>query len=382
MLKNIKNVLLTTLVITLLAGCQSSSETAAEKEQEQQHRGQQYKDGELVLELVAGNKVNLAAKPVNQEEYIEQVLALGKVSPSLYGRNGLTYHAISEWLDSGADVNKLTEFGIKPYQMKGTDGFGNVRFTGYYTPVLEARYQPDAEFKYPIYAKPKGKRLPERADIYRGALADRGLELAYTNSLIDNFMMEVQGSSYIDFADGSPLNFFAYAGKNGHRYVSVGKVLVERGEVEKEKMSMQAIKEWVKQHKEAEVIELLGQNPSFVFFNPKGSALVKGASGVPLIAQSSVAADRRLIAPGSVILAEVPRLNDQGAFTGKYDVRLMVALDVGGAIKGHHFDIYQGIGHHAGEQAGFYNHFGRVWVLSVDGDDMSALLQSINAEQN
>ncbi|GAB7259065.1 hypothetical protein DZS_06510 [Dickeya ananatis] len=126
---------------------------------------------------------------------------------------------------------------------------------------------------------------------------------------------------------------------------------------------MQAIRQWADRHTEAEVRELLVQNPSFVFFKPMASMPVKGASAVPLVARASVASDRSLIPAGTTLLAEVPLLDAQGKFTGKYEMRLMVALDVGGAIKGQHFDIYQGIGPEAGHAAGFYNHYGRVWVL-------------------
>ncbi len=104
------------------------------------------------------------------------------------------------------------------------------------------------------------------------ALSDNYV-LAYSNSLMDNFIMDVQGSGYIDFGDGSPLNFFSYAGKNGWPYRSIGKVLIDRGEVKKEDMSMQAIREWGEKHSEAEVRELLEQNPSFVFFKPQSFAL-------------------------------------------------------------------------------------------------------------
>lgn len=88
--------------------------------------------------------------------------------------------------------------------------------------------------------------------------------------------MDVQGSGYIDFGDGSPLNFFSYAGKNGHAYRSIGKVLIDRGEVKREDMSMQAIRHWGETHSEAQVRELLEQNPSFVFFKPQSFAPVKG----------------------------------------------------------------------------------------------------------
>nr|VUD31765.1 membrane-bound lytic murein transglycosylase A [Raoultella sp. NCTC 9187] len=118
--------------------------------------------------------------------------------------------------------------------------------------------------------------FPSRASIYAGGLSDSYI-LAYSNSLMDNFIMDVQGSGYIDFGDGSPLNFFSYAGKNGWSYRSIGKVLIDRGEVKREDMSMQAIREWGETHSEAEVRALLEENPSFVFFKPQSFAPVKGA---------------------------------------------------------------------------------------------------------
>ncbi|EEQ02563.1 Membrane-bound lytic murein transglycosylase A [Yersinia rohdei ATCC 43380] len=342
-------------MIAVLAGCQSRPTD----------HGQQYKDGRLEQSLQLVNEPNATGKPVNAKDYSDQVKVINQSSPGLYSRNSNTFNAVENWMLAGADPSKLSLFGLNAYQMEGVDNFGNVQFTGYYTPVLQARYTPQGEFRHPLYRMPaKGKgRLPNRAAIYSGALDNRNLAIAYTNSLVDNFMMEVQGSGYIDFGDGQPLTFFGYAGKNGHAYRSIGKVLIDRGEVAKADMSMQAIRHWAETHSEAEVRELLEQNPSFVFFKPAMYAPVKGASAVPLIAKASVASDRSLIPPGTTLLAEVPLLDNQGKFTGQYQMRLMVALDVGGAIKGQHFDIYQGIGHEAGQAAGFYNHYGRVWVL-------------------
>ncbi|OWF70895.1 murein transglycosylase A [Yersinia frederiksenii] len=347
--------LLSGIMIAVLAGCQSRPTD----------RGQQYKDGHLEQPLGLVNEPNATGKPVNAKDYSDQVKVINQSSPSLYGRNSSTFNAVENWMLAGADTSKLHLFGLNAYQMEGVDNFGNVQFTGYYTPVLQARYTAQGEFRHPLYRMPsKGKgRLPNRASIYAGALDNRNLIIAYTNSLVDNFMMEVQGSGYVDYGDGRPLTFFGYAGKNGHAYRSIGKVLIDRGEVAKADMSMQAIRHWAETHSEAEVRELLEQNPSFVFFKPEMYAPVKGASAVPLIAKASVASDRSLIPPGTTLLAEVPLLDDQGKFTGQYQMRLMVALDVGGAIKGQHFDIYQGIGHEAGQAAGFYNHYGRVWVL-------------------
>ncbi len=118
-------------------------------------------------------------------------------------------------------------------------------------------------------------------------------------------------------------------------------MLIDRGEVKKEDMSMQAIREWGEKHSESEVRALLEENASFVFFKPQSSGAGKGASAVPLVGRASVASDRSVIPPGTTLLAEVPQLDNNGKFNGQYELRLMVALDVGGAIKGQHFDIYQ-----------------------------------------
>lgn len=361
---------LTGVVIAILAGCQTRPTD----------RGQQYRDGHLNQPLALVNEPNANGKPVNGGDFVRQVNEIQGASPGLYSRNSDIFQAIQNWALAGGDTRQLSQFGLSAWQMEGVDNFGNVQFTGYYTPVVQARYTRQGEFQYPLYGVPRGKknrRLPDRAAIYAGALGN-GPVIAWTNSLMDNFIMEVQGSGYVDFGDGRPLTFFGYAGKNGYPYRSIGKVLIDRGEVAKEDMSMQAIRQWAERHSEAEVRELLEQNPSYVFFKPMSSMPVKGASAVPLVAKASVASDRSLIPAGTALLAEVPLLDAQGKFTGKYEMRLMVALDVGGAIKGQHFDIYQGIGPEAGHAAGFYNHYGRVWVLRTAQPQSPALFSGGN----
>ncbi|MGK2946670.1 MAG: murein transglycosylase A [Candidatus Malihini olakiniferum] len=357
--------MLTGIVITTLAGCQSKPID----------RGQQYKDGRLEQPLALVNEPNATDKPVNAGEFVNQVIEIKNASPMLYARNQDIFHAIQRWMQAGANTRNLSQFGLNAWQMEGVDNFGNVQFTSYYTPVVQARYTRQGEFCHPLYSMPipskKSCRLPNRAGIYAGALGEHNI-LAWTNSLMDNFLMEVQGSGYVDFSDGRPLTFFAYGGKNGHAYHSIGKVLIDRGEVSKEGISMQAIRHWGETHSKYEVRELFEQNPSFVFFKAMSSTPVKGASSVPLIAKVSVASDRSLIPPGTALLAEVPLLSNKGKFTGHYEMRMMVALDVGGAIKGQHFDIYQGIGHEAGYTAGYYNHYGRAWVLKNNAISLSS----------
>lgn len=347
--------LVTGTLLALLAGCSSKPTD----------RGQQYKDGTLDQPLALVNQPNAKGRPVNGKDFADQVSQIRFSSAGMYSRQSGTYSAIESWLMAGGDTRQLRQFGLDAYQMEGTDNYGNVQFTGYYTPVIQARYTRQGEFQYPLYRMPprgKGRKLPSRAEIYSGALDERFIA-GYSNSLMDNFIMDVQGSGYVDYGDGRPLMFFGYGGKNGHPYRSIGKVLIDRGEVKREDMSMQAIRHWGETHSPAEVRELLEQNPSFVFFKPENFAPVRGASAVPLVAKASVAADRALIPPGTALLAEVPLLDNNGKFTGKYEMRIMVSLDVGGAIKGQHFDIYQGIGPDAGHMAGWFNHYGRVWVL-------------------
>ncbi|AXF76758.1 murein transglycosylase A [Erwinia tracheiphila] len=342
-------------LITLLAACSSK----------QTDRGQQYKDGKLDEPLGLVNQPNVKGRPANGKDFADQVSEIKYASPSMFARQKNTYSAIKSWLLAGGDTRQLRQFGLDTYQIECTDNYGNVQFTGYYTLVINARYTRQGEFQYPLYRKPASKRrLPSRAQIYSGALDERYV-VAWSNSLMDNFIMDVQGSGYVDYGDGRPLMFFGYGGKNGHPYRSIGKVLIERGEVKREDMSIEAIRQWGAQHGEPEVRELLEQNPSFVFFKPENFAPVRGASAVPLVAKASVAADRSLIPPGTALLAEVPLLNNNGKFSGKYEMRIMIALDVGGAIKGQHFDIYQGIGPEAGHMAGWFNHYGRVWVLKT-----------------
>ena len=340
-------------ILAMLAACSSKPTD----------RGQQYKDGELTQPFSLVNQPKATGVPVNAGDFAQQVAEIQNASPKLYNSQGHVYNAVQQWLQAGGDTRTLKQYGLDAWQMEGADNYGNVQFTGYYTPVIEARHTRQGEFQYPIYRMPpKRGKLPSRASIYAGALSDKYV-LAYSNSLMDNFIMDVQGSGYVDFGDGSPLNFFSYGGKNGWPYRSIGKVLVDSGEFKLEDMSMQVIRHWGETHSETEVRALLEQNPSFVFFKPQSFAPVKGASAVPLVGRASVASDRSIIPAGTTLLAEVPQLDNNGKFNGQYELRLMVALDVGGAIKGQHFDIYQGIGADAGHRAGWYNHYGRVWVL-------------------
>ncbi|RXJ72535.1 murein transglycosylase A [Veronia nyctiphanis] len=328
-------------------------------------RGQQYLDGSFDEIL---NPVTLidSNKPADYSGFLPQLSEVEKLSPSLVKEHQDLYFRVQRWLAESGQASELVNYGIEPQQMGGGDGRGNVLFTGYFSPVIEMRHKPDDTYRYPVYGLPNcGETCPTREEIYQGALDGKGLELGYSESLIDNFIMEVQGSGFVHYGDTDNLEYFAYGGKNGHAYVSIGKVLIERGEVPREKMSLKAIKEWVARHDEATVLELLNHNTSFVFFQPKSAHPVTGTAGVPLLAGASVAADREFLPMGSVLIAEVPQLNEEGDWNGKHQLKLLMALDTGGVVKGNHLDLYHGMGEQAGIDAGHYKYFGRVWKLTT-----------------
>ncbi len=250
---------------------------------------------------------------------------------------------------------------LNAHQLCGEDNRGNVHFTGYFIPVIKVSKTKDEIYKYPLYRKPKSGRLPSRKQIDDGnALANRGLELCYSNDLLDNFLMQVQGSGIVEYEDGRK-ELLSYGGENGHRYKSIGKYLVAAGHVPKEKISLEAIKTWCAENPDS-VTTLLNRNPSFVFFN-KSKKEPSGAVGVPLSAFVSVAVDKRYIPLGSTLLVAVPVLDDNDNFIG-HEYKIATAQDVGGAIKGKgRMDFFCGTGEAGKKRSGALNHYGKVWLL-------------------
>lgn len=335
-------------------------------------RAQQYLDDQLpqilnkVDAVTSNSPRDFSAFAEQSEQVVTRSAAMAAIYQSLYEK-------LNEWVLQSGDPAELAQFGVQTAQLGGGDKQGNVLFTGYFSPVMELRHRPDEVFRYPVYALPEcGDECPTRADIYAGALEGQGLELGYAANLIDPFIMEVQGSGFVHFEDDDTLEYFAYAGKNNRAYVSIGRVLIERGLVKRADMSLKAIKEWVLANDEATVKELLEQNPSYVFFRPSAAAPVTGSAGIPLLPLASVAGDRTLFPMGTPILAEVPLLNADGTWSGTHQLRLLIVLDTGGAVKQNHLDLYHGMGPRAGIEAGHYKHFGRVWKLGLDNSPTQA----------
>jgi membrane-bound lytic murein transglycosylase A len=287
-------------------------------------------------------------------------------------------------LSDGARARAFFEEHFLPLRISRLgEGVGFV--TGYYEPVIDgSRTQTDA-YTVPVYRRPsnlfvrgttqsssglpnKGqvfrkigrrKLVPyyDRAEIEDGAIAGRGLEICWLKEQTDLLFAQIQGSARVRLEDGSTMRI-NYDAHNGYPYTAVGRILIDRGIVPKEQMSMQKIREWMDQNPDG-AKELRRQNRSYVFFrevqlSDKDEAV--GAQGVPLTPGRSIAVDRALHVYGTpfFIEGELPIESEQSKTPFR---RLMIAQDTGSAIVGPaRADLYFGAGVEAGKVSGRLRH--------------------------
>ncbi|HMQ47223.1 MAG TPA: MltA domain-containing protein [Saprospiraceae bacterium] len=253
---------------------------------------------------------------------------------------------------------------MEAYQIWGEDRRGNVRFTAYYTPVIEVDRQPSSNYRYPIYSRPlewEGP-LPSRAEIDgQGVFKGRGLELAYASNKLDIYFMQLQGSGFVEYPNGKR-ELFAYNGSNKYPYRSIESYMKNRADITLDNFSAASLRKFFRQNPALQD-SILFHNPSYTFFSKKKS-VPKGAGNVPLTDFYSLAVDRRYIPLGSCLLADFPIYDQQHKRVIGHEFRLFVAQDVGGAIKGPgHVDTYIGTGAEAEKIAGRINYYGRMWLL-------------------
>ena len=236
--------------------------------------------------------------------------------------------------------------------------------TGYYEPTLRASRSKSEEFYYPLYAMPKdvrkGKAYHTRHDIDRkGALAGRGLELAWVDSEVDAFFLHVQGSGRLLFADGS-VSHVLYAGKNNRSYTSLGRVMKEEGLLQAGEVTMPAIRRILAENPDLQA-DLLDRNASYVFFREANQGPL-GAMGYPLTPWISIATDTRVLPAGSLAVLVTPLPDASGNYTKPFH-GLVLPQDRGGAIKGNRVDIFCGPDEEAAHTAGHLDARGAVYVL-------------------
>jgi len=263
--------------------------------------------------------------------------------------------------------------------------------TGYYEPLLKGARSPSSQFSAPLYAPPadlltidlatlypelKGKRLRGRVEGNRvvpyysraeleTAASLRGREIVWVDDSLDAFLLQVQGSGRVQLTNGDTIRL-QYADQNGHPYQSIGRYLVDKGELPLDQATMPAIRQWLVANP-ARLREVMNANPSFVFFNEEKlddpTQGPKGALGVPLTSGRSIAVD-----PASVPLGVPVFLDTTYPSSDKPLQRLVVAQDTGGAIRGVvRADFFWGFGHAAGEQAGRMRQPLRMFMLWPKG---------------
>jgi membrane-bound lytic murein transglycosylase A len=240
---------------------------------------------------------------------------------------------------------------------------GTGLLTGYYEPELRGAEYPTGPYLVPLHAPPPpGLPMPDRAAIEAGALDGRGLELAFVDDPVDAFFLHIQGSGRVALHDGRVLRL-GYAGQNGHPYRAIGRSLIDRGEVPRERMSMQAIRDWLWRAEPGAAAALLRENASYVFFQPREGLRPEegppGALGVPLTPGRSIAVDPAFIPYGALVY-----LVTRDPVDGRPIHRLVHAQDTGGAIRGAaRGDLFWGWGAAAATRAGLMRETAEVFVL-------------------
>lgn len=285
-------------------------------------------------------------------------------------------------------VRRFFQQRFVPHQVRNLDGSLTGTVTGYYEPLLRGSRTRSGPFRTPLHRAPADLVTIDLAGLYpelknlrlRGRVVGNrvvpyfsraeleqqnrlaGAELLWVDDPIEAFFLQVQGSGRVLLEDSKEIVRVAYADQNGHPYRSIGRYLIDRGELTLEQASMQGIKAWAAANP-GRLQELLQANPSYVFFREekivdpaKGP---KGALGVPLTPQRSIAIDPVYIPLGAPVFLSTTQPNSTVPLR-----RLMVAQDTGGAIRNPvRADFFWGFGPDAGELAGRMKQSGQMWVL-------------------
>lgn len=283
-------------------------------------------------------------------------------------------------------VRSFLESRFVPHRVVAPGGAADGLLTGYYEPLLRGSRSRDDRYRHPLYAPPddlitvdlaavapdtrnlrlKGrldgrKLVPywSRSDIDQGRAPLAGRELAWVDDALDLFFLQIQGSGRLRLPDGTLMRV-GYADQNGHPYRSIGRLLVERGELSLDAASMQGIRDWARANPD-KLPSLLAENPSYVFFRelPAGNDGPPGSLGIPLTAGRSLAVDPTAVPMGAPVF-----IDSVMPGSGEPLRRLLAAQDTGGAIKGSvRADFFWGFGDEAGALAGRMRQPLRMWVL-------------------
>jgi membrane-bound lytic murein transglycosylase A len=285
--------------------------------------------------------------------------------------------------DLTQDGKSFFTSNFTPYKLMA-DGDDTGLITGYYEPILNGSLKKTRKFKYAVYATPKDLITIDLSDAYpelkdyklRGKLIgnmvipydtretieqnkdDNELltPICFVDDRIDLFFMHIQGSGKIQLQDGTMLNV-GYAQQNGRAYYAIGKKLIEMGVIDKEDVSLQSIRAWLKKNP-GKIDTILNLNESYIFFK-ESQKDATGSLGTQLTENRNLAVDREFIPLGFPVF-----ISTTNPINKKPINQLMVAADTGGAIKGKiRADFFFGNGERAEMLAGKMKQQGKLYML-------------------
>lgn len=280
------------------------------------------------------------------------------------------------------DGYKFFTINFQPYKLLDSNSSDEGTITGYYEPLLYGSLQKNKRYKYPVYKTPKDMMIVDFVSAYpelktyklRGKLVDnrvipydsreeieknpnKNLEvIAYVDNKFDLFLLHVQGSGKILLDNGELINV-GYAEQNGRKFKGIGTYMLNRGYISKDELSAQGMKKYIDKNP-SKADEILNQNESYVFFK-KSNQGATGALGSVLTAKRNLAVDRSVIPLGMPVFLSTKNPVDKKPIN-----QLMVAADVGGAIKGDiRADFFWGYGEDAFAYAGKMKEKGKMYIL-------------------
>lgn len=305
-----------------------------------------------------------------------------------------TFKAFLKKEPSAKTLNEFIRSDCIVYEAAGNKD-GKVLFTGYFEPTYEGSRTKSELYSYPVYARPddlleidlsafsdqfKGhNRLKARVDHLTKrvvpyysreqinaaqAFHEKSVLIVWLKSRVDRFFLEIQGSGRILLDQGDMMRVH-YAASNGNAYRSIGRYLINKNEILKENMSMQAIRTWLELHPQR-LDEVLHQNESFVFFQEENGGPY-GSLGVEVTALRSIATDARLFPKGALCFMQTQlpdAVNINPLKEWENASFFVLNQDTGGAINGSaRADLFCGNGHYAKFTAGHMNQYGKLFFL-------------------
>ncbi len=282
--------------------------------------------------------------------------------------------------DTVLNASQFFSENFTAYELHNTNGTNTGVITGYYEPLLNGSRTKSEKYKYPIYKTPKDMVIIDLSAAYpelkkyrlRGKLVDGKIiayddrkaltkrddlePIVYVDDEIDLFFLQIQGSGKVKLDTGETINV-GYANQNGHKYKGIGKLLLKEGVLKGYGASMQGIKAYLVDNPQR-IQEVFNKNRSYIFFTER-KATATGALGTELTAGRNLAVDRRYVPLGMPVF-----INTKNSVTKENINRLMVAADVGGAIKGEiRADFFYGSGEKAALYAGGMKEAGKLTIL-------------------